>query len=181
MIIMANKPLMPIMKPLGTPLAGPKETESKIAKIISYGNGWLIVEMTDGTKQKRINGTLAWRNHNPGNLKFGDFAKDNGAIGPGGGGHAVFPDYKTGRLAQKKLLFTNVRGYNTKSIQEAIATYAPSSDKGNKPKQYARYIASQLQVSLNTKLNELSDNKKEKMIDAIQAYEGFKKGTVTSL
>jgi hypothetical protein len=175
------KPLMPILKPIGAPLAEPKTEVPTISKIIGYGNGWLTVQLSDGTKQKRSKGTLAWRNNNPGNLKWGEFAKDNGAIGPGGGGHAVFPDYKTGRLAQKKLLFTNIRGYNTKSIQEAIAIYAPSSDKANKPKQYARYIASQLQVSLNTKLNELSDNKKEKMIDAIQAYEGFKKGTVTTL
>ena len=178
-----TKPLMPILKPIGSPLAGPKEatTASTIAKIISYGNGWLTVQLSDGTKQKRANGTLAWRNNNPGNLKWGDFAKANGAIGPGGGGHAVFPDMKTGRMAQKTLLFTNVRGYNTKTIQEAMAKYAPAGDSNNKPKQYARYVASQLQVSLNTKLNELSDNKKEKMIDAIQAYEGFKKGTVSTL
>lgn len=175
---MANKPLMPILKPLAdTKSAGATGTwtETKIKKIISYGSGWLTVELSDGSRQKRYNGTLSWRNNNPGNIKFGDFAKAEGAIGPGGGGHAVFPDLKTGRSAMKKLLFTSIRGYNTKTIRQAIATYAPASD-GNKPDKYAKYVASQLQVSLDTKLNGLSETLKEKMLTAMMAYEGFKNG-----
>jgi hypothetical protein len=177
---MANRPLMPILRPIGTPLSPAKSTPTTYTKIISYGKGYLILEASDGKKYKRSGGTLAWRNLNPGNLKFGDFAKSKGAIGSGTGGHAVFPTLESGQAAQKALLFSVDRGYNKLSIQEAIAKYAPVSD-GNKPRQYARYIAGQLNVSLDTKLRELSESKKNKMIEAMKSYEGYETGKVTEV
>jgi hypothetical protein len=169
--------VMPILKNLS------KEklpTSTEITKIISYGPGYLVVQASDGNKYKRSGGSLSWRNNNPGNLKFGEFAKKRGAVGPGYGQHAIFPDVATGLQAQKELLFSDERGYNTKSISEAIAIYAPAGD-GNSPKEYAAYVAKKLGVPKTTKLSALSDKKKIKLVEVMTTYEGYKEGTVVKL
>jgi len=169
--------VMPILKNLGTDtLPSPGD----ITKVISYGAGYLVVEAADGNKYKRSGGSLSWRNYNPGNLKFGDFAKKYGAIGPGYGQHSIFPNWKVGAEAQKALLFSDERGYNTKSISEAIAKYAPASD-GNSPKEYAAYVAKKLGVTKTTKLSDLSEKKKLKLVEVMTTYEGYKEGTVIKL
>ena len=174
-----NKPLMPSLKPIGE-APEPTKAPVKLTKIVEYGNGYLIALGDDGKKYKRSGGSLSWRNHNPGNVKWGDFAKKYGALGSGFRGHAVFPDKKTGLEAQKALLFSSIRGYNKLSIRDAIAKYAPVGD-GNKPRQYAIFVAGKTGVSTTTKLNELSEARKVKLIEAMTEYEGFKVGTVTEV
>ncbi|MET3414969.1 hypothetical protein [Methylobacterium sp. 1030] len=49
-------------------------------------------------------GTRAARNHNPGNLRYTDFAKSYGAIGRDRDGFAIFPDSNTGKAAHQALL-----------------------------------------------------------------------------
>ena len=45
------------------------DPETKISSIIEHGIGEILVIKEDGHKYRRYNGTLAWRNNNPGNLK----------------------------------------------------------------------------------------------------------------
>jgi hypothetical protein len=54
--------------------------------------------------------TRADRNNNPGNIKFGEFAKRMGATGADDQGHAIFPDRETGFKAAETLLGT--KGYS---------------------------------------------------------------------
>jgi hypothetical protein len=49
-------------------------------------------------------GTRADRNNNPGNIKYGEFAKAQGATGADREGFAIFPDRETGYKAAENLL-----------------------------------------------------------------------------
>lgn len=98
--------------------AGPEATN------VDYGN--LVIPATKLMKdmseeelsaiqaamQKRegyFPGSIAYRTNNPGNIKFGNFAKSMGAVDSGikgadGGTFASFPNYDAGRAAQMALL-----------------------------------------------------------------------------
>jgi len=72
-------------------------------------------------------GSLSFRQNNPGNLKFGPFAKAHGATGAGAGGHAIFPDYATGRAALRALVETKGAG---KSLAQISQWYAEGPQGG---------------------------------------------------
>ncbi|MBI5888281.1 MAG: hypothetical protein HZB82_06175 [Deltaproteobacteria bacterium] len=84
-------------------------------------------------------GTPAWRNNNVGNLKFGTFAKDHGAIGFNGE-FAVFPDMKTGQDAQVARLKT--QKFQSKSIDGALKAYAPKEDNNDTEKYILLFLSS---------------------------------------
>jgi len=91
---------------------------------IDYGNlaipaTKLMKDMSDAelsaiqlAMQKRegyFPGSIAYRTNNPGNIKFGNFAKSMGAVDSGikgadGGSFASFPNYESGKAAQMALL-----------------------------------------------------------------------------
>jgi hypothetical protein len=159
-----------------------------IKKIVSFGTGYIIVLYDNGKKEKRSSGTISWRYNNPGNLKYGDFAKKYGSIGPGWGSHAVFPSLEEGTEAKKALLFSNERGYNKMTIAQAINKYAPANDTGkgvpaggNKPNQYATWLGKKMNVPTSTVLETLSDDKKDEMLKYMREYEGFKVGVVSDV
>jgi hypothetical protein len=56
------------------------------------------------------------RNNNPGNIKYGPFAREHGATGRDEQGHAIFPDRETGFRAAEALLGT--KAYAGKSLRE---------------------------------------------------------------
>lgn len=66
-------------------------------------------------------GTLAYKNNNPGNIKYGKFAKLHGATHADDQGHAIFPTVRHGRRALRKLLRTKFAG---KTLREIGAVYA---------------------------------------------------------
>jgi len=59
---------------------------------------------TDTAESGKSGATRNIRNNNPGNLKFGDYAKAHGATGADSGGFAIFPNMETGAKAQADLL-----------------------------------------------------------------------------
>lgn len=67
------------------------------------------------------------RNNNPGNIRYGDFAKRHGATGADAGGFAIFPSMAKGEAAAQALLggYMN-RGDNT--IRKIVSRWAPSSE-----------------------------------------------------
>ena len=72
------------------------------------------------------------RNHNPGNIEFGAFARAHGATA-NDGVYAVFPDDATGWACMHTLLML---GYLTLTIAQAITKWAPPEQNDT-----AAYIA----------------------------------------
>jgi hypothetical protein len=135
--------------------------ETSRGKEISYPNG-----------ETRIGGSRSWRNNNPGNLEYGNFAKSHGAIGTDGR-FAVFPDKQTGDEARMALL----RGkYGNHSIEGMVAAYAPPHE--NDTGRYASVISSAADVPSSTRISELSDGQFAKMVNKMAQHEGWKEGIV---
>lgn len=61
------------------------------------------------------------RNNNPGNLKMGAFARRMGATGQDEQGHAVFPNYETGRKALEALVRERMPGHSLRDINSWYA------------------------------------------------------------
>ena len=151
-----------------------------IIAVLGFDKGYLKVRMQDGSIVDRKGGTISWRHNNPGNLKYGEFTQAAGSVGVGHAGHAVFPNYQKGLEAQKKLLFTDARGYNELTLLKAIQKYAPvdDPDADNEPTKYAMFIAKQVGISTGAVLNTLSEEQQTKMVEAMSQYEGWKEGDV---
>ena len=95
-------------------------------------------------------GSVAYRNNNPGNLKYVGQA---GATGADANGFANFPNYNTGLQAlDDQIQLYAGRGL---SVQGMMQIYAPASD-GNDPNSYAAQVASALGVDPSTSLLALS-------------------------
>ncbi len=109
-------------------------------------------------------GTLGDRLNNPGNLKYGPFAKSMGATGAGPGGHAVFPDYETGRKAMETLLQQKAMG---SSIAEMNQWYAEDPNWKNN-------VAGAMGVGTDWRLTSPGDVRT--LADAIQRAEGTRVG-----
>lgn len=141
---------------------------------VKGGAGWTEVTNPDGQVVRRT-GARSWRNNNPGNIEYGTFAKEHGAIGSDGR-FAVFPSYEAGRAAKEALLFDS-RGYAGKTIEEAINRYAPPSE--NDSSWYAASVAEAIGVDVTTPLSELSQEQRMTMLDAMQVVEGWRVGKET--
>lgn len=113
--------------------------------------------------------SLSWRNNNPGNLRFGAFARRHGAIAESGG-FATFPDYKTGFAALCALL--RAPSYRDLTLYKAIHRYAPTSE--NHTENYIRFLEKEIGVTRDTVLNCIDT---ERLARAIQKFEGWHPGT----
>jgi hypothetical protein len=99
---------------------------------------------------KKSGGTRGMRNNNPGNLKYGPFAKTHGAVGQDAQGFAIFPDMALGEYAAKSLLGSYFsRGHDT--VRKVISRYAPSSE--NNTGAYINAVSRRLGVGADDKLN----------------------------
>ncbi len=121
---------------------------------------------------KRLGGSRSWRNNNPGNIEYGPFARSMGATGTDGR-FAVFPDYKSGRNAQEKLLFEG-KNYANLTLAQAIRRWAPASEN-NVP----AYIAA-MRADPNTRMKDFSPEQRSKLLDAMQRHEGWKPGKIVA-
>ncbi len=133
----------------------------------------VVYIMNTGDTIRRSGGTRAWRNMNPGCLRYADFARENGAIGKCGG-FAVFPNEETGRAALVALLRTDK--YNKLSIARAIAKYAPPHE--NNVSLYRRKLKKLTGLSLDTRLSRLDSAGIEKVAEAICQIEGWREGKI---
>lgn len=160
-----------------TPSARQAQTESMrslatygrdVISVVDAGKGWTTVELRDGTVERR-DGTRASRNNNPGNIEYGNYAKSKGAVGTDGR-FAVFSTPQQGLAAMKDLVFGP--NYASKTIADAIGKYAPAFE--NNTKSYANEVAKGAGVSTDTKISDLSEAQKDKMIEAMSRVEGGK-------
>ena len=144
--------------------------------VVEAGSGYTVIKNADGSVVKRT-GSRNWRNNNPGNIEYGNFAKSHGAIGTDGR-FAVFPDYQTGRQAKASLIFDS-SSYRNKTIAGVISRYAPSFE--NDTNAYTNAVASAVGVSSSTKVRDLSERQKSAMLDAMERVEGFREGSTEVL
>lgn len=147
-----------------------------ITEIIQTGPGFNVVKYQDGRVERRT-GARNWRNNNPGNLEFGDFARRFGAIGSDGR-FAIFPTYEAGKRAKEALIFEG-RGYAGMTIAQAITRYAPPSE--NDTNRYIATVAAAVGASPNTPLASLNADQRRAMIAAMERVEGFRPGQVQVL
>ena len=149
-----------------------KMASAGVVKIVSAGHGQpTVVEYADGRIEKRT-GDRGWRNNNPGNIEYGDFAKKMGAIGSDGR-FAIFPTPEAGRSAKENLLFES-RGYRGLSIEGAISKYAPPNE--NNTNNYINQVTQALGLPKNTNISSLSADQRRVLLDAIQKIEGRSTG-----
>ena len=132
----------------------------------------LCYTMTNGATIERTGGSIAWRNNNPGCIRYTKNAVDMGAIGVANG-FAVFPDEQTGMDAIHTLLLSE--SYRDLSIERAIHRYAPPHE--NNTEWYIKTLCGVVGVSRNTKLCNLDDNQLAHVVNTIRKIEGWIVGT----
>lgn len=86
------------------------------------------------------------RNHNPGNIRYGQFACSHGATGTDGV-FAIFPDDATGFAAMSSLLGAAYRGL---TLAQAIAKWAPPTE--NNTQQYVADVSDWTGIAPDTEL-----------------------------
>lgn len=110
------------------------------------------------------------RNHNPGNIEDGEFAKSLPGYAGTDGRFAKFDTPEAGRNAQLALLGSyGSRGFNT--IAKVINRWAPPSDN-NPTEGYINFVAQRLGVDPNQPLNLQDRGVAGQLASAIEAFEG---------
>ena len=71
-----------------------------------------------------ISNSRCRRNHNPGNIMYGAFAKRHGSTGPDSDGYSIFPSDQAGFNAMSELLEAYYIGL---TVAQAIQKWAPAS------------------------------------------------------
>jgi hypothetical protein len=125
-----------------TPFATPRKLDA-FCKAIQTHEGFFA----PGENKQHPNGTLSWRNNNPGNIKYGPFAKSCGATGSNSS-FAVFPSYEVGFEALKTLVRNAATGKSSiyrpdMTVAQFFAVYAPSADN-NDPQSYAAAVGKRI-------------------------------------
>jgi len=108
-------------------------------------------------------GTRSDRNHNPGNIKYGAWAKAHGASGQDKDGFAIFDTDEVGLGAMKSLLQS--KSYNSLSVKDAINKWT-----AGKPYDY------NLGELSGKKVGSLSSNEFERVINTMRRGEGTNYG-----
>lgn len=93
------------------------------------------------TEEGYFPGSRAYRNNNPGNLRY---VGQEGAIGADSGGFAIFPDYQSGFAALVAQLRRDAERHPGWSLWQFVSDYAPASDNNN-VLSYVSNIVSSLQ------------------------------------
>jgi hypothetical protein len=146
-VIESGPPLNPT-----PPMPPKKPTVRDFALAIQEYEGYYA----PGQHAKHPNGTLSWRNRNPGNIRY---AGQKRAIGKDKLNFAIFKSYEDGFATLVEMIVRAVQGKSTvyaptMSIMDYFKKYAPSADNNN-PDAYAKFVADKLKVSPTTKINTL--------------------------
>ncbi len=128
----------------------------------SYAAKGAVVGDDDPKKKKQ---SMAVRMNNPGNIKFGEFAKKYGAVkgdpATDGGYFAKFPDVNQGLTALKGLLKT--KNYKDLSVDAAIKRWTNNAG-----------YAVDYKAIANKKISELGDQEFDKLVNTITFGEDSK-------
>ncbi len=118
-----------IINPLVSKAVGHKETLG----------GWLYSSTHPAN-------TRGMRNNNPGNIKYGPFAKRMGAIGADAQGFAIFATMSAGQMAARALLGNYVSS-GTNTIRKIVSRWAPAGVDGNNTAAYIAAVSKQTGIS----------------------------------
>ncbi len=135
-------------------------------------NSGIVYTKANGEQVLRSGGSIAWRNNNPGCLRYSKFTISKGAIGKAYG-FAVFPDEETGMRAIAALLQSN--SYKDLSIAEAIFRYAPPHE--NDTENYKKHLEKMTGLTADKKICTLTNAELSKVVQAIRKVEGWRQGT----
>jgi hypothetical protein len=119
----------------------------------------------------RRGGDRNWRNNNPGNVEFGSFARNHGAIGSDGR-FAIFPDPATGNAALRFLLQNT---YGSSTIAQMMQRYAPPSETNTE--NYVEFIENRTGLSRSDVAGQLTADQLASLGSAINTMEGGHPGT----
>ena len=160
-------------------IGGTRSTPAGVNRGASGGPGGAMEGVVSGKSvtiggQVRSGGDRNWRNNNPGNIQYGQFAISMGAIGSDGR-FAIFPTEEMGRKAADTLL--KGKSYANLSAADAIKKWAPSNE--NDPKAYAARIAQQTGLDMNKKYADMSPDEQAKFLDAMNKVEGGRAGSIS--
>lgn len=114
-------------------------------------------------------GSRSWRNNNPGNLEYGDFARAHGATGTDGH-FAIFPSVQAGTDAQRALLF-NSDAYRNLTLPQAISKWAPGSEN-NVP----AYVSAMGGDTSGRKMGDYSPAEQDALLGSMRIHEGWVPG-----
>ena len=156
-----------------------------ITKIIEVGKGYNVVQLASGEIVKR-EGVWNWRNNNPGNIEYGDYALSNGAIPFDHGKNkpqkqeerfAIFPNYESGRQAKANLIFEG-KNYKDLNLDNAIARYAPP--KENDTLAYQQSVKKALGFSQDKiesmRMKDFNQDQRNLILSAMEKQEGYGSG-----
>lgn len=176
-------------------------SDKKITGLVATQSTNRMYALEDGSWLKASGGTVAWRNNNPGNLKFGYHdsadttvhtkrtkeealasaqANYKGVVALDQWGNAVFESYEAGRAAQEKLLTQKM---GDKTVEELVKAYSKPDYSGQT--HYDTQIktiyatASAQGIDLHGKtVSELSKKEIDALADGLSKAEGWRVGTV---
>ena len=134
--------------------------------------GGVCYTMDNGDRIERRGGSIAWRNNNPGCIRYSAKSVSMGALGRANG-FAIFPDEETGMRAIETLLKSET--YRDLTIARAITKYAPPHE--NNTTEYINKVCRINGLNKNQKISDLSDSLITRVAHTIRKLEGWHEGT----
>ena len=179
-------------------------SDPSITRVVSTKGTTRVYEMSDGSTIERVDGTVAWRNNNPGNLKFeyrddadlkhNDATRSKeqalasaqgryvGVVDLDQWGYGIFDTPEHGREAKIKLLTSK----GDMTVPELLRVYSVTDYTG--PTHHAEQeqtiyrVADAQGVDLRGKrISQMSSKEIEALADGIGKFEGMRAGTETVL
>lgn len=195
---MINTPQASLPPPSGSSTA----TGAAIAKLLSVDGTTRNYLLANGQKETRTGGTVAWRNNNPGNLKF-EFAgsadksvrsrrsrekaladarkRYQGVVDLDQWGNAIFETMEAGAVAKAQLL---KKQHGNKTMPQMLRAYAKDDYSGKA--NYRAYeatinkVASERGVSLTGKtISQMTPAEFEALAAGMVKAEGVKAGNIS--
>jgi hypothetical protein len=154
-----------------SPAAGGSATGSESSTGVRMSR---IVDAAGKLLETRVGGHRNWRNNNPGNIMYGDFAVSMGAIGTDGR-FAIFPDMEMGYKAADALMKS--KNYQNLTIGDAIKKWAPPSE--NDTGAYQRTFQ-KAGFDMGAKYSDMAPAMQRKYLETKMQMEGGKAGQVVS-
>ena len=176
-------------------------SDKKITRLVATQGKTRVYELEDGNWLTAHGGTVAWRNNNPGNLKFEfkDSADSSvhshrskekalesaqshydGVVDLDQWGNAVFESYEAGRSAQKKLLLGD--NMADKTVDDLVKAYSKADYSG---KTHYAHQASVIYATAEAegqdlhgkKVKDMTTAELDALADGVAKAESWKAGT----
>ncbi|MCT1587220.1 hypothetical protein M3E74_07095 [Morganella morganii] len=165
-------------------MASGSSSQSSATSVSAPSKNKRIYNNSDGGFAKE-GGSRSWRNNNPGNVEYGDFAKRFGAIGTDGR-FAIFPTEEAGKKAKEHLIFESGGarqlstkgdygaglGYRDKTLSQMLTAYAPPEE--NPTDVYIKRVLSA--VGSEKRMGDYSTEERAVILEAMKKVEGWRAG-----